>query len=191
MKSAPRPVARRYARALLEVTDTKTTVPGETLPSAETIATELRLSLELLESSPELRRAFQDPLLPLARKRALLRAVWTKAQASPLMVRLLDLLVEHGRAALLPAVEEAFRHAWNVRRGVVEAQAVTVEAIETGQRDALRKALARLSGQDVELRTELDPRLIGGVLVRMAGKSYDGTVRGRLRAMRSRLVHGA
>lgn len=191
MKSATRSVARRYARALLEVTDAKSTAPGETLPSAETLATELRFSLELLESSPELRRAFEDPLLPLARKRALLRAVWTKAQASPLMVRLLDLLVEHGRASLLPVVEEAFRQAWNARRGVVEAQAVTVQAIEAGQRDALTKALARLSGKDVELRSELDPKVIGGVLVRMAGKSYDGTVRGRLRALRSRLVHGA
>mgnify|MGYP006782108445 CR=1 FL=1 len=53
------------------------------------------------------------------------------------------------------------------------------------------KALARLSGKDVELRSELDPKVIGGVLVRAAGKSYDGTVRGRLRALRSRLVHGA
>ena len=184
MKAATRPVARRYARALLDVTEEKRTVPGEALPSAETLAAELRDSLELLETSPELRRAFEDPLLPLARKRALVRAVWTKAKASPLLVRLLDLLVEHGRADLLPAVEEAFRHAWNARRGVVEAEAVTAQALEAAQRDALTKVLAKVSGKDVELRTELDPKVIGGVLVRMAGKSYDGTVRGRLRALR-------
>lgn len=191
MKAATRPVARRYARALLDVTEEKTTGNGEAPPSAETLAGELRDSLKLLETSPDLQRVLQDPLLPLPRKRELVKAVWTKAQASPLLVRLLDLLVEHGRADLLPAVEEAFRHAWNARRGVVEAEAVTAGALEADERDALTKVLAKVSGKDVDLRTELDPKVIGGVLVRMAGRSYDGTVRGRLRAMKSRLVHGA
>jgi F-type H+-transporting ATPase subunit delta len=191
MKAATRPVARRYSRALLDVTEGKTMGKGEVPPTAEALAGELRESLKVLEASPDLRRALQDPLLPLARKRALVTAVWTQAKASPLLVRLFDLLVEHGRAELLPAVEEAFRHAWNARRGVVEAEAVTAGALEEAQREALTNVLAKVSGKDVDLRTALDPRVIGGVLVRMAGKSYDGTVRGRLRAMKSRLVHGA
>jgi F-type H+-transporting ATPase subunit delta len=184
-------VARRYARALIDVCEGKTTGKAQIPPPSATLAAELRESLRLLEASPDLARALQDPLLPLPRKRALVKAVWTRAEASPLLVRLLDLLVEQGRADLLPAVEEAFRHALNARRGVVEAEAVTAEALETGQRDALTSVLAKVSGKDVDLRTALDPKVIGGVLVRMAGKSYDGTVRGRLRAMKSRLVHGA
>jgi F-type H+-transporting ATPase subunit delta len=67
---------------------------------------------------------------------------------------------------------------------------VTAVELDEKQREALTQALAGVSGHDVDLRTRLDPRVIGGVLVRMAGKSYDGTVRGRLKAMRARLVHG-
>jgi F-type H+-transporting ATPase subunit delta len=191
MKAATRSVARRYSRALLDVTEGKAGGTGEAPPSAEALAGELRDSLRLLEASPDLARALHDPRLPLARKRALVRAVWTKAKASPLLVRLVDLLVEHGRAELLPAVEEAFRHAWNARRGVVEAEAVTAGTLEADERVALEEALEKVSGKDVDLRTALDPKVLGGVLVRMAGKSYDGTVRGRLGAMKSRLVHGA
>jgi F-type H+-transporting ATPase subunit delta len=191
MKASKHPVARRYSRALLDLTEGKTAGKAEAPPSAESLARELHDSLKLLEASPDLARALQDPLLPLARKRALVKAVWTTAQASPLLVRLLDLLVEHGRTDLLPAVEETFRHAWNARRGVVEAEAVTAGELEAAPREALRQALAKVSGKDVDLRTELDPKVIGGVLVRMAGKSYDGTLRGRLRAMKSRLVYGA
>jgi F-type H+-transporting ATPase subunit delta len=191
MKAVTRPVARRYARALLDVIEAKMTGKGEAPPSAEVLAAELRDSLNLLEGSPALARALQDPILPQARKRALVKAVWTEAKASPLLVRLVDLLVEHGRADILPAVEEAFRHAWKARRGVVEAEAVTAGPLEEAERDALTKVLAKVSGKDVDLRTELDPEVIGGVLVRMAGKNYDGTVRGQLKAMKSRLVHGA
>jgi F-type H+-transporting ATPase subunit delta len=73
---------------------------------------------------------------------------------------------------------------------VVEAEAVSAAELLAEQRSALALALGRVSGKEVDLRTRKDPALIGGVLVRMAGKSYDGTVRGRLRALKARLVHG-
>jgi F0F1-type ATP synthase delta subunit len=40
----------------------------------------------------------------------------------------------------------------------------------------------------VDLRTSVDPALLGGVLVRMGGRTYDGTVRARLRELRERLA---
>jgi F-type H+-transporting ATPase subunit delta len=154
------------------------------------MAEELRASVELLGQVPELTRALQDPLLPAPRKKALVEAVFSKAKGSPLLLRLMDMLREQGRMDLLPAIEESYRHAWNAGRGVVEAEAVTATELSGAQKDALTKALARVSAQAVDLRTKLDTRVIGGVLVRMGGKSYDGTVRGRLRAMKSRLVYG-
>jgi F-type H+-transporting ATPase subunit delta len=106
-------------------------------------------------------------------------------------MRLVGLLADQGRMDLLPAIEEAFRHAWNDERGVVEAEATSAVELSGAQKAALAKALGALSAREVDLETRLDPRLIGGVLVKMAGKSYDGSVRGRLKALRSRLVYGA
>jgi F-type H+-transporting ATPase subunit delta len=175
---------------LLEVVRSARPAKDERVPKADELAQELRQTLELLEGAPELQRVLADPLLPTPRKRALAEEVFTRAKASPLLVRLLGLLVEAGRTDLLPGIEEAFRQAWNAERGVAEAEAVTAVELDEKQREALTQALAGVSGHDVDLRTRLDPRVIGGVLVRMAGKSYDGTVRGRLKAMRARLVHG-
>jgi len=191
VKAGSRPVARRYSRALLSVVTQAPTGKGEVMPTPAALAAELRACLDLLEKTPTLQAALTDPLLPTPRKRALVEAVFTKAQASPLLVRLLALLVDAGRTELLPGIEEAFRHAWNAQRGVVEAEAVTATDLDEGQRADITKALAGVSRQEVDLRTSLDPRVIGGVLVKMAGKNYDGTVRGRLRALRALLVHGA
>jgi F-type H+-transporting ATPase subunit delta len=155
------------------------------------MASELKETVELFEQTPELARALRDPLLPPPRKKALLEAVFGRAKASPLLLRLLALLVDQGRFELLPAVEEAFRHLWNASRGVVEAEAVSADGLSEAQLDILAKALGGVSGQDVDLRASEDPSLIGGVLVKMAGKSYDGTVRGRLKALKARLAHGA
>jgi F-type H+-transporting ATPase subunit delta len=191
VKPAARPVARRYSRALLDLTKRPSRDKGETLPLPAALAAELQASVELLEKAPELARALADPLLPVARKKALVEAVWARSQASPLVMRLVGLLVDQGRMDLLPAVEEAFRHAWNAERGVVEAEASSAVELDVTQKTTLTKALALVSGKDVDLEWRLDPKLIGGMLVKMAGKSYDGSVRGRLKALRSRLVYGA
>ena len=74
---------------------------------------------------------------------------------------------------------------------MVEAEAVTAVELHDAQRTALTEALRGVSGLSVDLRTRLDPKVLGGVLVKMAGKSYDGTVRGRLRAMKSRIAYGS
>lgn len=190
MKAASRLVARRYSRALLAAAKEPARGKDTEAPSAEALANELRESAALLEKAPELKRALFDPLLPAARKRALVEAVWAKAGASPLLLRLLGLLAQNARLDLLPAIEAAFRAAWNADRGVVEAEAVTAIVIADAQKDAIARALSGISGLGVDLKTRLDPKVLGGVLVKMAGKSYDGTVRARLKAMKSRLVYG-
>ena len=190
MKAASRPIARRYSRALLEAAKEPAREKDTRAPSADALASDLRESAALLEKTPELKQALFDPLLSAARKRALVEAVWAKAGASPLLLRLLGLLVQNARLDLLPEIEAAFRAAWNAERGVVEAEAVTAVALADGQKDAIAKALSAISGLGVDLETRLDPKVLGGVLVKMAGKSYDGTVRGRLKALKSRLVYG-
>jgi F-type H+-transporting ATPase subunit delta len=61
-------------------------------------------------------------------------------------------------------------------------------ALDEAQTRAVAEALRKATGKDVELQTRTDPALLGGILVKMAGRTYDGTVRGRLRALRQRLV---
>ena len=48
------------------------------------------------------------------------------------------------------------------------------------QREALASALGAAVGKRVELTSQVDPAVLGGVLVRMGGRNYDGTVRAQL-----------
>ena len=66
----------------------------------------------------------------------------------------------------------------------MSAEAVSAVALPDPQRQALAAAL----GDAVELRTRVEPQVLGGLLVRVGGKTYDGTVRMRLDALRRRLA---
>src|SRR6185503_18292867 len=113
--------------------------------------------------------------------RAVVERIWV--DAPPLLRRLLLLLAARERLDVLPDVERLYTREWNARRGVMEAEALSVLPLSDAQRGALQAALRRLSGQEVELTTALAPEILGGLVVRMEGRVYDGSVRGRLRAL--------
>ena len=92
------------------------------------------------------------------------------------------------RLELLPELERLYSRLWNAHRGVVQAEALTVDPLSEAQRTRLAQALGRLTGREVELTALPAPEILGGLVVRMDGKVYDGSVRGRLRALRERLV---
>jgi F-type H+-transporting ATPase subunit delta len=175
-------VARRYARALLEVAGAG---------RAAALRGELEAWSALLAGHPDLLVALRHPGVPLEKKKALLATLGKRADASDLTQRLLALLLERERLALLPDIAAAYVALWNAQRGVVAAEVVSVIRLTPDQEDAVRAAAARATGKrDVELRTQVDEALLGGVLVRMEGRTYDGSVRGRLRALGEKLKAG-
>lgn len=178
MKASTTGAARRYARALLEVALAQN--------AAEDVRRGLQGTNALLGEHPELRRSLRHPAVAAEKKHALVEQLWKGEHA--LVRRLIVVLAGRERLDLLPELERLYSRLWNAQRGVVQAEALSVEPLSEAQRAGLAEALRRLSGREVELTARRAPEILGGVVVRMDGKVYDGSVRGRLRALRERLV---
>lgn len=180
-------LAHRYARALLDVAleqDSDGAV-------AAALGAELRGFAALVSGHHDLSRALAHPSVATEAKRRVLAALTEAGGASTLLRRLLEVVVSGDRLALLPALAEAYAERLRARRGVVAAEAVSAVPLPEDQRRDLVEALAGATGRSVELETRTDPALLGGLLLRMDGKTYDGTVRSRLAALRRRLAAGA
>lgn len=180
----PRALARRYAKALFDVAGAQGAAPAA-------LERELAELVGLIEGSDGLRRALLGPTLRAAARRRLVDALAEAGQASPLLRRLLVLMAERDRLALLPALAEEFAEVRNARDGRVSAEAVTAVPLAAPQRATLASALGEAVGKQVQLKARVEPALLGGVLVKLGGRSYDGSVRGRLAALRARLVSGS
>jgi F-type H+-transporting ATPase subunit delta len=176
-----RALARRYARALFDAAARQ----GPEAPLA--LRDELRAFAPLVTGHAELRHALLHPGLGAEPRRRVLAALADRAGASVLLRRLVELLASRDRVALLPDVVEAYAEIANAARGVVSAEAVSAVALPEAQARALAVALGGPAGP-AELRCRVDPELVGGLLVRVGGKTYDGTVRARLAALRRRLA---
>jgi F-type H+-transporting ATPase subunit delta len=181
--------ARRYARALLDVALARK--DDRLRPDLERLAA-------LYTAHADLRHALLHPALPAEKKRALVTALWTQptsragaaveGKPSELLLRLVDLLVTRARVELLPLIAQHYGRLWNAQRGVVEAESVSARALGEDEARGVSAAASRVTGKQVELKQRVDPSLTGGLLLRMEGRIYDGSVRARLRALRERLA---
>ena len=185
MKDASRAEARQYARALLGLAGER--AGDEPLRLRD----ELRQLATLVEQHPELRAALEHPGVDPESRRRVLVAIAESGGASELLVRLVGLLGARDHLHLLASIAEVYAALVNAARGIVPAEVTGAVPLTRKQERALAGALEAIAAGELELTAKVDPRVLGGLRVKMGGKTYDGTVRGRLAALRRSLASGS
>ena len=179
--AGPTTAARRYAEAVFSLAKEE--------DALDRWAADLATAADVV-STPEAARFVRDPAVPRQARRNVISGL-LGPRVSPSVVKLVLLLSERGRVDAVPAVVAEYRRLLNRERGIVEARVTSAAPLEPGQVDALRGRIAGVAGGTVELTTEVDPALIGGLTVRVGDTLIDASVRGRLERLRERLQEGA
>lgn len=105
----------------------------------------------------------------------------------PVVVNFLKVLARHHRLGLLPSVVAAVTQEHERRQGQVRVQVTTAVPLSGDSLEQLRQRLRETLSATPIVETTVDPQVVGGLLIRVGDTVYDGTVRNRLRQLRSRL----
>jgi F-type H+-transporting ATPase subunit delta len=169
--------ARRYADALFGLALERDTL--------DEWGAQLQRIAAIVED-PVAQLALQGPAGSLEAKR---RAV--EALAGPLsreVMALVGIMLERKRINRFPGLAEAFAARTRAQRGIELAEVTTAIEIGEDERNIIAERIATQLGKQIELRTNVEPALIGGVVVRVGDQLFDASVRGRLENLRKRLV---
>jgi F-type H+-transporting ATPase subunit delta len=176
--------ARRYAAAFLEIAHEQGEVVrmGEDLDEVLSIAREGGGLLMKVLSSPAFtadeRRKVLDQVLPALEVHALTR-------------NLVRLLADRGRFGLLPELVRHYADGADLLAGRVRVQVTTAEPLSAELANEIRQTLARATGKQVVLEPQVEAALIGGLVARVGGRVYDGSLRSRLDDLKRKLLTGA
>ena len=127
------------------------------------------------------------PDVSLEKKRAFVGAV-LGGRVGPLVLEFVDLLLAKGRLAFLNPAMAHFREMALEARGVVRVQATTAVHMGETERTALVDKLQTLTGKTVQMTASVDPKILGGVVVKIGGRILDGSVKTRLHDLRESLL---
>ena len=179
-----RAAATRYARALFDVAQKEAGI--------QQVGRDLTAFAELVAQHDMLARVLSNPAIPAGRKRGVIEQLLARAgTVSPVVSKLLLLLADRDRLALLPELATAYQQRLMEHAQVVRAELVTAVPLPAERVTALQQGLAHATGRDVEMQTRIDPSIIGGAITRVGSIVYDGSVTRQLELMKAALVGGA
>jgi F-type H+-transporting ATPase subunit delta len=175
-------VSRSYAEALLGA--------AKHAGPIEPVLDELdELVADVLRPSPQFAAILASEALPAPEKDRILTSA-LENHASPLVLRFLRVLNRHGRLGLVAPIAWTARELWDREQNRQRVLVRSAVPLEDAQRQALFERLERMLAATPVLSYEVDPALIGGLVVQIGDDVYDASVRNRLQQLRNRLIEG-
>lgn len=173
-------VASRYARALVDVVVTSNADGAQVLAG-------LRAVDEIIQDSPELRHVLSSPAISPSRKHAAMKRLMEPMGLPEKVRNFVYVVTDHRRGGQFSSIIDAFEAQMDERLGFVAAEIRSAKDLNDSQRQAIETQVSRLAGKQAKLKFSTDPALIGGVVARVGSIVYDGSVRGQLERLRTKL----
>ena len=172
---------RRYAEAAFEVATRDKTVDSwrSELDTAAAIVADEKVG-----------RALANPSIPLEERTAIAETTFGRIASRPVL-NLIGLMLRRGRIQELPRLAAEFRRLDNARQGITIATATSASPLSPDEVQAITERMEQFTGGRVELDIQVDPSLLGGLVVLVGDRLIDGSVRSRLERLRNQLVSGA
>jgi F-type H+-transporting ATPase subunit delta len=169
-------VAERYANALFELA-----LDGNQFAAVET---DLANFASLIKDSADLKRLVTSPVFSAEEQTRAITSILDRAGIGGLVANLVKVAAGNRRLFVVPEVITAFRQRVARHRGEVSAEVTSAEPLSAKHLAALKEALKAALGKDVALDTNVDPGLIGGLIVKVGSRMLDGSLRTKLNSMK-------
>jgi F-type H+-transporting ATPase subunit delta len=165
------PVARRYARALLDAAGSE----------ADQVLEQLEAITAYFEGQPELFATMGSPMLTGEERVRLVGALIANCPGiKPALANLFRLLADRNRFGLTPFIARQYRDFVDTRLGRIRGRVTSAAKLGDSQVRALKQQLEALTERSVVLETAVDPSLLGGAVANVGSFQYDGSLKSQL-----------
>ena len=151
------------------------------------ILEELDSVTAILKENPEYLHLLSIPSIPKKERCALLDEVF-RGKIHLYLLNFLKILCEKGYLRELSGCVRSYRIRYNDAHGILEATAVSAVAMSSEQTSRLHDKLEAVTGKKIDLKTKVDPMVLGGIRLDIEGTELDGTVQNRLANLRKNIA---
>jgi F-type H+-transporting ATPase subunit delta len=167
----------RYALALFEL--------ARDARSIDAVEGSLATVRDALAQSADFRALTTSPVVQRGQAAKAVLAAADSLGIDATVRSFLGVLAENRRLGELPAIIRAFRQLASRHRGEVSAEVTSAHPLSDDQLTELKQQLRLRVGREVAVETQVDPALLGGLVVRIGSQMIDSSIRTRLNALGS------
>ena len=169
-------VAARYAGSLFELAASQNAIAK--------VEADLARFETLIDGSADLQRLISTPVFAADEQSRAIGAIADKAKITGLVGNFLRVVAQNRRLFALPAIVRAFREIAADHRGEASAEVVSAHALTDAQEKELKAALKDVAGKDVALKIDVDPAILGGLIVKMGSRQIDTSLKTKLDSLK-------
>ncbi len=169
-------VAGRYATALFELAKEEAAL--------DKVAADLDRFNEALDAFEDMKRLVKSPVFSAEEQGRALAAILDKLEIEGLTKNFLLLVAKNRRLFATPDMIRAFRAMLARERGETGATVTSAAKLTESQITALTQALQAALGKKVMLDEQVDPALLGGLVIKVGSRMIDTSLRTRLNSLK-------
>ncbi|MFK7769689.1 MAG: ATP synthase F1 subunit delta [Mariniblastus sp.] len=171
-----------YAKALLAF--------GQDSNNVDQLVDELNSVAGVVNDLPELKSALESPRIASEAKSKMLdKAFGSKVDKG--LLNFLKVIGNKGRYDCLGAIADSANKMKDEMSGRVQAMLISAAEVDDSVKDGIAERLSTKLGKKVSLQSEVDPSIIGGMVIRIGDTVYDGSVVNQLAQVRAKAVKRA
>lgn len=170
--------ALRYAKALLEFS-----IEGK---EEKNIFDEMQNIFFVMQRSKELDDVLNNPVLPTAQKRLIIKEVFNKS--SNTTERLFDLLSKNNREGILDIVAQKYLELYDKYQGKIIATVITAVPLSKALEKKVLQKAAELSPLKIDLKNTVDSKIKGGFILRVGDLQYNASISERIKILKRELI---
>ncbi len=173
-------VARRYATALVaSVLDSE----------FERINSELESFLNAFQKT-KLGEILVSHFIPQRKKMELVEEIASRYRFHKKTRNLISLLVERRRIELFPIILQFFHQFWNASHNIHEFTMISAVEVDENVVNRIKDILSRKMKGEIRIDREVDPSIIGGLILKKGYVVYDGSIKKQLELIKRKIIEG-
>ena len=156
----------------------------------EGLKEELESFSAALKRSPEIEKFFLNPVFANEEKGKFLKKIYPgRIHANfEILFNFLMVLLEKKRFHLIHEILQEFKRIVDEKRGMGTAEIKTAVPLEPHREREMVSQLEKIAGYKIRVKKEVDPALVGGVVVKIRNKILDGSVKHRIDLLKKELT---
>lgn len=169
-------VAERYASSLYEL--------ASEAGSVDQIGAELAGFQTMINESADMKRFIESPVFSAEDQLRAVAAVLEKAGISGLTANFIKVAASNRRLFAIPGMIKSYFQIVARNRGEISAEVTSAHALTSAQENELKATLKSVTGKDVAINVNVDPSILGGLIVKVGSRQIDTSLRTKLSTLK-------